>query len=117
MSRTAKTPAKTGEVFEYVKRCATEMRTVTYKEIACAVGLAKPGVAYPLGYIRDEICRKQGLPWLTVIVVNADTRRPGEKFLPNEVEFGQDNELLWRGMVLQVFSYPWERVSFPEEAS
>jgi hypothetical protein len=35
-----------------------------------------------LGYIRDEICGKKGLPLLTAIVVNKRTKLPGESFLP-----------------------------------
>ena len=41
-------PAKTREVFEYLKGCASQMRTVTYKEIAEEVNLAKSGVGRPL---------------------------------------------------------------------
>ena len=105
-------PAKAREVFDYVKACAKDMRTVTYKEVANAVGLAPTGMAFPLGYIRDHICIERGLPWLNVIVVSSESHRPGDKFLPTSVDFGKDDELLWRGMVLQVFSYPSNTVSF-----
>lgn len=108
-------PAKAEEVFEYLKGCASQMRTVTYGEIAEAVGLAKPGVGRPLGYIRDVICRSRGLPWLNAVAVNAHTDRPGVSFLPEDVSMGQaDEELLWRGMVLQVFAFDWSSVSFDE---
>jgi len=105
-------PAKTREVFEYLKRYASEMRTVTYGEVADGVGLAASGMGFPLGYIRDQICRPRNLPWLSAIAVNATTRRPGESFLPNTVSFGGDQEFLWRGMVLQVFAFDWDGVSF-----
>jgi hypothetical protein len=110
---TPNVPAKTEAVFEYVKKCAVEMRTVTYKEVAEQVGLVAVGMAFPLGYIRDHVCRPRGLPWLNVIVVSGGpTKRPGEKFLPPKFEFADSEELFWRGMVLQVFAYPWKDVSF-----
>lgn len=103
-------PAKTEEVFAYVKQCANEMRTVTYKEVGEAVGLASAGVGKPLGYIRDQVCLRWGLPWLNVIVVNAASRRPGHSFLPGGVDFGPDDEQPWRAMVLAVFAYPWHDI-------
>lgn len=115
MTQPLRMPAKTEEVFEYLKDCVFQMRTVTYGEIAQAVGLAKPGVGRPLGYIRDEICRRRGLPWLNSIAVNAHTDRPGIGFLPQDITMGQaDEELLWRGMVLQVFAFDWSSVSLNE---
>ena len=115
MNQSIKIPAKTREVFEYLKICAEQMRTVTYKEIAEEVGLAKPGVGRPLGYIRDEICRNRGLPWLSTIVVNSHTDRPGRSFMPEEMSISEtDKEYLWRGMVLQVFALFWVDVSFDE---
>jgi hypothetical protein len=109
-------PAKTREVFEHLKICASQMRTVTYKEIADEFHLAKPGVGRPLGYIRDTICRARGLPWLSAIVVNRHTDRPGRSFIPEgtTVLSEVDKELLWRGMVLQVFAYNWTNVDFDE---
>jgi hypothetical protein len=107
-----KIPAKTEEVFEYLKVCAGQMRTVTYGEVADAVGLTPIGMAYPLGYIRDEVCRPRGLPWLNAIAVNQQTRRPGDSFLPAGVAVGRDEERFWRGMVLQVFVYDWDQVGF-----
>lgn len=106
-------PAKTREVFEYLKGCASQMRTVTYKEIAEEVNLAKPGVGRPLGYIRDDICRSRGLPWLSAIVVNTHTDRPGRSFMPEGISLTDiDKELLWRGMVIQVFAFDWLSVDF-----
>ncbi len=105
-------PAKTREVFEYVKKCAGDMRTVSYEEVGDAVGLPAIGMSKPLGYIRDSICRERGLPWLNAIVVNKGTRRPGDAFLPAGVAMGRDEERLWRGMVLHVFGFDWEGVTF-----
>lgn len=103
-------PAKTDEVFEYLKRCATQMRTVSYGEIANHVGIAAIGIGNQLGYIRDRVCRERGLPWLNAIAVRAETWRPGDSFLPADVSVGRDEERMWRGMVLQVFVYDWDGV-------
>jgi hypothetical protein len=108
-------PAKTKQVFDYLKKCAYDMRTVTYGELAEAVGLAPSGIGYQLGYIRDRICRTQGLPWLNAIAVRTSDRRASHGFLPEGVQIGDGEERLWRGMVLQVFAYDWERVSFVDE--
>ena len=115
MNQPVRIPAKTREVFEYLKNCASQMRTVTYGEIAEKVNLAKPGVGRPLGYIRDEVCRHHGLPWLNAIAVNAYTDRPGTGFIPGGMSIDEaDEELLWRGMVLQVFTFDWSSVNFNE---
>src|SRR5690348_244004 len=109
----AQPPAKTNEVFTYLQMCANEMRTVTYGEVAQAVGLVAAGMGRPLGYIRDQVCRARGLPWLNAIAVNTDDRRPGKSFLPDEVSLSNDDqERMWRGMVLQVFAYDWSTVNF-----
>ena len=107
-------PAKTREVFEYLKLCADQMRTVTYGELAKECALAPSGIGYQLGYVRDEICRKRGLPWLSAIAVNTDTRRPGGSFLPEGVALGDDGDRLWRGMVLHVFAFNWSSVPFEQ---
>lgn len=103
-------PAKTKDVFEYLKKCASEMRTASYGEIGKATNVAPVGIGNQLGYIRDHVCREKGLPWLNAIAVNAETWRPGESFLPVGVAVGRDEERMWRGMVLQVFAYEWEHV-------
>lgn len=105
-------PAKSREVFEFLKKCARHMRTVTYQEVGDTVGLPAIGVNKPLGYIRDSICRERGLPWLNAIVVNGTSRRPGDAFLPEGVATGRDEERLWRGMVLHVFGFDWDGVDF-----
>src|SRR5687768_7155451 len=100
--------AKSKEVFEFLKKCAAQMRTVSYGEIAESVRLAPTGIGYQLGYIRDNICRERGLPWLNAIGVNKTTWRPGDSFLPDGFARGRDEERMWRGMVLQVFAYDWD---------
>lgn len=104
-------PAKTDEVFSELVKAARAMRTVTYGELAERARLAKPGIGRPLGYIRDEVCRARGLPWLTVIAVNGKTGRPGDSFLPRGAGMDPDDlEVWWRAMVLQVFATDWRGV-------
>jgi hypothetical protein len=114
-------PAQTEEVFEYLKRAAREMRTVTYGEIAADTGLAAPGTGFPLGYVRDEVCRARGLPWLTAIAVNAGTKLPGGSFFPDGAGLSADLEsddlrIWWRAMVLQVFATDWSAVELQPPA-
>ena len=107
-------PAKTAEVFEVLKRCAHEMRTATYGEVAAAVGLSNftPSVFPHLNRIRDDICIPRGLPWLPAIAVNATTRIPGEGFLPDSVVIHDAYfRTWWRGMVLQVFATDWAGIN------
>ena len=44
---------KTQAVFDCLKQCAAQQRTVTYGEIGQQVGLAARGTAKPLYCIRD----------------------------------------------------------------
>jgi hypothetical protein len=109
-------PKNTPAVFDHLVILAGEMRTATYSQVACAIGedegreIAPVSLGWPLGFIRDRVCRDRGLPWLNALVVNAGTRLPGDSFLPSEIEFGDDAHVLWRGAVLMVFAYPWETV-------
>lgn len=112
MTSTAKPPAKAREAFEYLKSCASDMRTVTYKELGDAVGLPAIATGTPLGYIRDHICLPRKLPLLNSIAVQSKSRRPGESFLREGLKTEMDDELFWRGLVLQVFAFIWDEVPF-----
>ena len=114
MSTPVKVPAKTAAVLGILKQCAKDMRTVTYGEIAEATGLANSGVGMPLGYIRDQICRDHGRPWLQAIAVNKTTMRPSGAFAPEGLELDLDNDHWWRGMVSQVYAYDWSNVELEE---
>ena len=108
-------PNGTEAVFRHLKKCASDMRTDSYGEIADAAGLPTPLQVFgPLDYIRDKVCRHRGLPWLSAIAVNKDTRRPGHGFLPGNFVIGDEEDDLprfWRGMVLQVFATDWSNVN------
>jgi hypothetical protein len=103
-------PAKSKDVFDYLRKCAYEMRTVTREELAQEVGLPLATIDVHLGVIRDHMCRDWGRPWLSALVVNSTTRRPTDAFLPADMARGRDEERMWRGMVLQVFAYDWTNV-------
>lgn len=112
-------PKNSRAVFEYLKELATKMRVESYGEIAAAIGesegreIAPVSLSYPLGFIRDEICLARGLPWLNAIAVNSSSWQPGDRFLPRDIAFGDDEKVervLWRGAVLAVFAYPWDTV-------
>jgi len=60
-------------------------KTITYGELGRRIGIHHRIVRFLLAYIRDEICRRRGLPLLNVIVVNKSTRLPGKSFLPEDL--------------------------------
>ena len=109
-------PKNSRAVFEHLKVLAERMRVETYGEIAQAIGaredrrIAPVSLSHPLGFIRDHICRPYGLPWINALAVNSGTFLPGDSFLPEGVAFGDDERVLWRGAVLSVFAYPWDKV-------
>jgi hypothetical protein len=58
-------------------QCAKLQQTITYKELADAIGIHPRSTRSPLNYISDEICVRGGLPMITTIVINKRTRLPG----------------------------------------
>lgn len=109
-------PKNTEAVWNHLTAQARRMRVESYGEIATAIGrqerreIAPVSLSYPLGFIRDEICLKRGLPLLNAIAVNNDTWKPGDSFLPAGMNFGGSETVLWRAAVISAFSYPWETV-------
>ena len=116
MSTWNEAPKNSRQVFDHLKLLAKRMRVETYGEIATAIGqaedreIAAVSLSFPLGFIRDKICRPRGLPWLNALAVNVAHWLPGDSFLPKGVAFGSDEQILWRGAVLAAFAYPWETV-------
>lgn len=66
----------------YLVCYAKKGKTLTYKELAEKIKSHHRALSYMLGYIRDEICLKNGLPMISSIVVRTDTKLPGGDFLP-----------------------------------
>ena len=115
MSERVRVPAKTDRVLATLKQCAKDMRTITYQELADATGLFPPGVNRPLGYIRDEVCRKHQRPWLNAIAVSKQTMRPSGGFAPEGIQLDPENDHWSRGMVTQVYAYDWSEIEIEEQ--
>lgn len=119
-------PHGTREVFGYLCECAKHMYTDNYQNICREVDKRSNGavkiipvdIGRRLGCIRDE-CIRIGIPWINALAVGLNSTdpdpqnrwRPGEGFLPERGKWESSHELLWRGMVLQTFSYDWSSVT------
>lgn len=64
-------------------RCAQVRETITYGEIGKAIGIHHRQVGRAAGHIRDQILAPRDLPLLNALIVNADTRIPGDSYLPS----------------------------------
>lgn len=110
-------PHGTREVFDNLKLCARNLYTNNYGNICNEikegskgdVSISPRGVGAQLGYIRT-LCIEHNVPWINALAVNKEQWRPSESFLPNNVDWNPSHELLWRGMVLQVFAYDWSHI-------
>lgn len=76
------TRAKALEAIPFLVSAAEQRETMTYKELGTKIGMHHRPVRYVLGYVRDEILVPRSLPLLNCLVVNADSRIPGESWLP-----------------------------------
>lgn len=91
------------QIWQVLISNATNRQTLTYGILAKLMGYAGAGVlADPLGHIM-YYCQQEGLPPLTVIVVNQETGLPGEGLIG--AELNADRE--------KVFSYDWFSVVPP----
>ncbi len=82
-------------------------KTITYGELGRRIGIHHRSLSFLLGYIRDEICRRRGLPLLNVIVVYKSNGLPGKSFLPEDLNHLTDEEYRRRFEELrdEVFAY------------
>lgn len=122
MSIWTNAPKSSSETYEVLTECAAYMYTITYEDLADRVASVRRdkkrpsavSLRLPLGFIRDHICRPKGLPWLNALAVNKQTLLPGESFIPAGARGRKSNPkdefLWWRGMVLQVYAYPWDQL-------
>ena len=102
------------KVFECLKRCAAKRCTVTYGELASAVGIGRfpPAVVPCLNSIRDKICIPQKLPWITALGVSAKTGLPGGSWLPKGTNIDGDREYdFWCEEVQKVYSFDWSEIT------
>jgi hypothetical protein len=116
-------PRGTRDVFEYLKRCANWMCTDNYKNICDQIAARTKSririnhrrIGKHLGHIRTQ-CIDNQVPWINALAVGTNWGtsqewRPNYGFLPESVSWEPSSEHLWRGMVLQVFSYDWSQIS------
>ena len=97
----------TPAVFDFLKQCAGNQRTVTYGEIGQHVGLAARGTAKPLYYIRDR-CLDHDLPPLTAIVVRKQDRLPGVGLTTNMTQVARNEHA---EMLNRVFDFDWSSIN------
>jgi hypothetical protein len=86
------TEERARRLLPYLVQAAENRRTITYKELAAKIGVYHRTLSRPLGYIRDKICAARGLPLITCIVVNLQTRLPGAEWLPLGASSLSDDE-------------------------
>jgi hypothetical protein len=101
--RINKSTAKRADVFYFLKKCAAEQRTASYKEIGEAVGLWYRVLRFPLYDICIK-CQQRGLPELNAIAVNAKTKRPGSGCPALSSN--------WEDVRDKVFSFNWGSITF-----
>ncbi len=114
MRRHRKTPKYTREILTLLKECAAQRELITYGEIERKAGLIARAVPGPLRFIEDEVCRPYGRPWLSALVVNKRTRRPGQAFAPEGQSVTPDNYQWWRELVQCVYNFDWSEVEIGE---
>ena len=107
-------PEKTDRVFSLLKEAARDRRCITYEELGKKASLAPIGIGKQLEYIRDDVCRKRRLPWLTAIAVRKWIELPADGFAPEQscisMEPLEDFKVWWKGMVQLVFDADWTEV-------
>ena len=107
----------TPEVFEVLKRCATDGSTISYRDLAERVGGVGPSSVFPaLDYIRDDVCLPFSLPWLWVLAVNQGTGRPGNGAWRNTGVRLRDDEH-WGEIIGRVYAYDWTNVKLGNKQS
>lgn len=79
--------------------------TITYGELATALGIHHRAVRYVLGVVQDY-CLREKLPPLTILIVNQGEGVPGAGFIAWDVDD------LQAGMS-RVFHYNWEQLDNP----
>ena len=97
-------------ILRALKENAREERIVTYGQLAEQVGLPQQSgrlVVQPLKRIL-KACQHHGLPWLTAIVVNQKTGRPGKGFTDESGAPIDDKR--WSKMVQEVHACDWSKV-------
>jgi putative restriction endonuclease len=88
-------------------RCAKKNEPITYGQLALEIGVHHRAISFVLGIIQDY-CLKQELPPLTILVVNASTKKPGDGFIasdPDDLDVG----------FAEVHAFSWDDLINPFE--
>ncbi len=95
------------KILKVLVECAMKGTIITYKDLGKRVGEHYRTLRLPLGYIRDEICTKRGLPIINVIVVNKKTKMPGSNYLGGGTRHlvGTAYQMEFERLKKDVFSY------------
>jgi len=103
---------RAAQIWSLLICAARERKSYTYGDIADILGFGGAGVlSQTLGCIY-WFCQDNGLPPLTVLVVNQDTGLPGEGLPAYEEEDKDINQLRE-----QVFRYNWFEIEPPQNES
>jgi len=95
--------AQAGKIWPILVEVATAKGKMTYGELGPRVGVFYRNLNLPLDLIARH-CKRNGLPPLTVVIVNADTDEPGPGFLD-----GDDVA----GAFTKVYEHDWAAVKNP----
>lgn len=91
------------QLWQILIAAATERRIVTYAILSNLIGIKIPvALADPLYYIKYW-CEANGLPPLTVLVVNKETGKPGSGMSLEDFDKARE----------EVFNYAWYRLVPP----
>ena len=100
--------------FEGLVKQAQKRRLVTYDDVTAFLANDTSARSVGARYLDPilKVCIGRGLPWLTVIVVRRDTRRPGINWLPDDYQKDSHPHcpvamLLWTKLKHEVFIYDW----------
>ena len=100
---------RAAQIWQVLVSAAHHRQILTYEILADLIGIGPEGkgagtLAQPLGHVM-EYCRANGLPPLTVLVVNKGTGQPGSG-LTTIKELHSDRE--------RVFAHQWLRLRPPQ---
>lgn len=104
---TEKTIERAHLALPHLVESAKRRKTITYGELGAKIGIHPRAVSHLLYYIRDEVCRPQGLPMLTAIVVHKSDELPGESWLPEGTQrlSEEEGKRRFEEVCEQVFAY------------
>src|SRR5215472_5890283 len=94
-------------ILPYLVQAAEARQLITYGELAAKMGIHPRVMAYPLDYIRDEICAPRGLPMITCIVVSQGKLRPEGEWLAGGTSglSDEENERTFEKRSKEVFAF------------